>query len=134
MKYAVAILVVAAAAGVLALAQPRSASASFANSSACATQDPHCPHVDLREALGPVRFQDDKSWCYAYTTADLLTYRFRKELNGERVSAVYTALTYTHKYAVDPYSDAGGMARLAIKAAYKRGFCPQRLDGESLGG
>ncbi len=48
------------------------------------------------------------------------------------MSAVYTALTYTRKFAVDPYSDAGGVARFAITAAYRRGFCPQSLEDEAL--
>jgi hypothetical protein len=88
--------------------------------------------VDVRERLGPVRFQNDKSWCFAFAAADLLTYRFRNELKGERVSAVYTALTYTRRFAVDAYSDTGGMARFAITAAYRRGFCPQSLEDEAL--
>ena len=99
---------------------------------ACAPDSIVCGDVDVRETLGPVRFQDDKSWCFAFTSADLLTYRFRNELHGERVSDVYTALTYTGKYAVDPYSDAGGLARFAVKAAYERGFCQQSLEDEAL--
>jgi hypothetical protein len=50
-----------------------------------------CTGVDMRETLGPVRFQTDKSSCFAFVAADLLSYRFRNELKGERVSAVYTA-------------------------------------------
>jgi hypothetical protein len=53
-------------------------------------------------------------------------------LKGERVSAVYTALTYNRKFAFDPYSDAGGLARFAITAAYRKGFCPQSLEDEFL--
>ncbi len=93
---------------------------------------PQCSAVDLRATLGPVRFQDDKSWCYAFAAADLLTYRFRKEMKDRPVSAVYTALTYTKKYDRDPYSDAGGFARYAIIAAEHRGFCPQNLEDEAL--
>jgi len=91
-----------------------------------------CQKADAREALGPVRFQDDTSWCFAFAAADLLTYRFRTELKGERVSDVYTALTYTQMYAGDPYSDAGGLARLTIEAAERRGLCPQSVEEEAL--
>ena len=91
-----------------------------------------CRNVDVREALGPVRFQDDKSWCFAFAASDLLTYRFRKELKGERVSDIYTALTYTSQYSGDPYSDAGGVARFAIEAAESRGFCPQSVEEDAL--
>ncbi|HEV8383910.1 MAG TPA: hypothetical protein VGQ11_03490 [Candidatus Acidoferrales bacterium] len=132
MKYVAAIVMIATAAAALSLAGSGSTVSATGNSADCTTDGGKCPVVDLREALGPVRFQDDKSWCYAFTTADLLTYRFQNELHGERVSDVYTALTYTHSYALDPYSDAGGMARLAIKAAYKKGFCPQKLEDDAL--
>jgi hypothetical protein len=91
-----------------------------------------CTGVDVRESLGPVRFQDDKAWCFAFATADLLSYRFRNELKGQRVSAVYTALTNARTFAVDPYSDAGGLARFSITRAYARGFCPQDLEDDAL--
>ncbi len=101
---------------------------------ACAAADGPavCSAVDVRQALGPVRFQDDKSWCFAFAAADLLTYRYREELKGERVSDVYTALTYTHSFALNPYSDAGGFATLAVLAAERRGLCPQSLEDKAL--
>lgn len=91
-----------------------------------------CGNTDVRQALGPVRFQDDKSWCFAFAAADLLTYRFRQELKGERVSDIYTALTYNQAYAVDPFSDAGGVARTSIDAVEKRGLCPQSVEEDAL--
>jgi len=132
MKAIATALLLLTTAGALTLAGFPAAFKAAENPAWCSVEEAGCTDVDVREALGLVRFQDDKSWCFAFTAADLLTYRFRNELHGERVSDVYTALTFTGKYAVDPYSDAGGYARFAVKAAYKRGFCQQSLEDEAL--
>ena len=48
------------------------------------------PTVDLRnDTLGEVRDQDSIGWCYAFASADLLTYRL-----GKKVSAVDFAMAY----------------------------------------
>ncbi|WII71166.1 hypothetical protein QJS83_11915 [Bdellovibrio sp. 22V] len=54
-----------------------------------------CSAIDYRKELGPNRDQGDLSWCFAYTSADLISQRVKK-----RVSATDIASTFI---LADPY-------------------------------
>ncbi len=60
--------------------------APFATNAAAQRQ---CRPVDLRRALGAVRNQGDSSWCYAHTSADLISLKL-----GVRVSSFDLATTF----------------------------------------
>lgn len=68
--------------------------AACATLSARAAGD-NCSTVkDLSTGLGPVHNQSNLEWCYAFTTADLLTQRMQKNgtlRNGERISPLQIA-------------------------------------------
>lgn len=91
----------------------------------------HCTSVDMREALGPNRDQGNMGWCYANTTADLLSYRFRDELRGERVSSGYIALAFNHTYFQQPNSE-GGNVWLAAYMAQREGVCLEDVEEKIL--
>ncbi|MGE5086854.1 MAG: hypothetical protein ACM3MG_11175 [Bacillota bacterium] len=86
-----------------------------------------CTPVDMREALGPNRDQGNMGWCYANTTADLLSYRFRNELKGQPVSSGYIALAFNHTYFQEPNSE-GGNVWLASYMAQREGVCLQDVE------
>lgn len=90
-----------------------------------------CTPVDLRSALGPNRDQGNMGWCYANTTADLLSYRFRKELKGQPVSSGYIAVAFNHTYLQQPNSE-GGNVWLAAYMAQREGFCLQDTEEKIL--
>lgn len=97
-------------------------------------QPDYCAPVDLRQALGPNREQGNIGWCYAEVAADLLTYRFRSEMKGQRVSAGYIALTYNESFFQHPNFE-GGFAEIATFQAQRQGFCPEAIEKkmENLG-
>lgn len=112
----------------------------------------NCTNIDFSAELGEPRSQGDIGWCYANASADLLSYRYRTELRGEKISAVYTALLYNKTYYSDlkkiltqvvgetgfklfkeNFSDTigeGGFMSLAIHEAVKKGFCPKDFDDQ----
>ena len=59
-----------------------------------------CTPVDLREHLPPVRDQDSIGWCYAFTAADLLSFKLKKN-----ISAVDIALNYNKEYNKEEYNN-----------------------------
>jgi len=93
-----------------------------------------CQSVDFRSMLPPVRDQDSLGWCYAFTAADLVSFKLGKE-----ISAVDMAIS--NEAAKDTYLDElksllmgaekvksratsdGGYPTGAISAAKKKGFC-----------
>ena len=91
-----------------------------------ATSQKDCTEVGLGAPLGPNRRQGDIGWCYANAAADLITYRFQKELKGARASAGYIALAYSHDYF------DGGLSSLAIVRAQTTGFCPMSVEENVL--
>jgi hypothetical protein len=103
-------------------------------------QADNCSAVDLAKEMGPVRNQGDIGWCYANAAADLLSYRYRSELKGQQVSALYTALMFNSKFyeqtliskatqkITDKIISEGGSISLAVKAAITEGFCPRTKD------
>lgn len=95
-----------------------------------------CDTVDLREKLGPIQNQDGTGLCYAYTTADIVSYKL-----GKQVSPVDIALQYVkrrddlmyraegQKYLNEISSERrkdifhGGWVRYALKYSQDAGFC-----------
>ena len=64
----------------------------------------NCTAVDFRSKLGPVRDQGDSSWCYAFSAADLLSYKYK---TNQPVSALGVALSY-HKAEALYQKNKGG--------------------------
>lgn len=55
-----------------------------------APQPKFCTNVDLRNAqLGDVRDQDSIGWCYAFATADLVSYRLRRKISASDLAVNY---------------------------------------------
>lgn len=79
-----------------------------------------CGDKDFREIMGPVRDQGNKGWCYAYTSADLLTFRFFDQKH--RVSANHLALKSNLFTGRDFDSDGGSYADVT-KTALSFGVC-----------
>lgn len=123
------------------------ASTSYAN---------NCTDVDISSELGDVRDQGNVGWCFANAAADLLSYRFKSELGGKKVSAMYTALSYDRMYysnirgkLEEKFKDKpemqeramkvhqtlfphkigeGGLMYLTIYSTMRSGLCTQELD------
>jgi len=103
-------------------------------------QAENCSPVDLAKEMGPVRHQGDIGWCYANAAADLLSHRYRHELKGEQVSALYTALMFNTKFyentfvskikqtITDGLISEGGSIYLAVRTSIAEGFCPRTTD------
>ncbi len=102
------------------------------------TQEDKCHSIDLRnEYLGVNRDQGEISWCYAYTSSDLLAYHFKTD----RISAADTAISYNNlnlpslmKLVGDIFTNPRtnprydlpfqtGFSNLAISNKLKNGIC-----------
>ncbi len=101
------------------------------------TSESSCSSIDLRESFPPIRDQKDISWCYSFTAADLLAYKY----DLEPVSAAAVALDYNRKgvarimkFFSDGYSRIRrrtahkmpwqtGFIKLAMRNAMKKGIC-----------
>ncbi len=100
----------------------------------------NCSAVDLTAEMGPIRNQGDIGWCYANAAADLLSFRYKNELKGQQVSALYTALLFNKRFYDDTFVSKvtnkinqtalpiGGSIGLALKTAIREGFCPRSKD------
>ena len=97
-----------------------------------AVSEEECTTVDLRPAFGPARNQGNIGWCYANVTADLLSFKYRTELHGERVSSGFTALTFNHVNAKAALTEGGYVDR-AVQATASEGLCPESLEQEVMG-
>lgn len=96
---------------------------------AMAQEKTTCGAVDLRPAMGAPRSQDSMGWCYAFTVADLVSYKL-----NQRVSAADIALSYNR----DMLSDAlrffgttedqfsGGYTTGAFKNSKEVGYCLEK--------
>lgn len=72
-----------------------------------------CETVDLREQLGPVLNQDGAGLCYAYTSADILSFKL-----GKRVSPVDVAMQYIQRR--DELLSRGDRSSYIAKASRER--------------
>lgn len=96
-----------------------------------------CETVDLRDQLGPILNQDGAGLCYAYTTADIVSFKL-----GKRVSPVDIALQYVKRrdelmyrkglnalYLNEINNDRqddiahGGFVRYALNYSQDAGYC-----------
>lgn len=102
----------------------------------------NCSQVDLSNEMGPIRSQGDIGWCYANAAADLLSHRYRQDLRGQQVSALYTALLFNQEFydetlvsKVTPKNlFEGGSVYLAMREAITSGFCPRTEDDSFVAG
>lgn len=88
-----------------------------------------CKTKDFSAPFGEIRHQGNIGWCYANVAADMLTYRYHKELNGERVSAGYVALSYNELMRNNPNDDAGHVIP-AIMVSQHYGVCLGGVEDE----
>ncbi len=80
----------------------------------------------IREKMGPVRHQDSLGWCYAYSAADLVSYKL-----GQRLSAMDFAMNYTKNakktddryFGKSPEAIEGGYTVDSIFQTQKVGAC-----------
>lgn len=88
-----------------------------------------CTAVDLRPGLGPVREQDSVGWCYAFSAADLFSYKLK-----QRISAADIAFTYNKSFLNDLFryfgkdesTFSGGIDRVAMDEAQEKGLCLEK--------
>ncbi len=89
-----------------------STSVSFADS---------CTPVDYRSQLGPNRDQGSTGWCFAYSTADLIT---------QRSGHVISALDIGTSYYIENVSDLATRAPAAVKDYYNANAVPALMIGD----
>lgn len=86
-----------------------------------------CSAVDLRsEALGEVRNQGNAGWCFAYTTADLVSHRLNK-----KISATDMAINFYYQMPEMPKTDllsnANGGSDMGSMSYTKNNYCPEEV-------
>lgn len=94
------------------------------------SEEQNCQDVSFESRMGPVRDQGNIGWCYANSTADLLTYEFREELDRRHiraVSAVYVALTFNNSI-FRTFLGEGGLDFISVRQGLHQGFCPQEVE------
>ncbi|WP_413294785.1 C1 family peptidase [Bdellovibrio sp. HCB185ZH] len=86
-----------------------------------------CTAVDMSKEMPQTRNQDSVGWCYAFTAADLMSYKLKKN-----ISAADIALSYQDDWlsgmdrgilGTAAADVAGGFTDNAISKAAKEGFC-----------
>lgn len=107
------------------------------------TQEQGCTSIDLRnETLGEVRDQHDVSWCYAFTSADMLAHTFNI---SEKMSAADMAIGYNETRIglfvrwldlnllkrkepnIRQMPHQNGFNKVALVNAMKDGWCPENI-------
>ncbi len=99
------------------------------------TSKNNCTPLDLRNhTLGAVRNQQEISWCYAFTAADMLAHTFKR---SEPISAADIAINYNQSLigkvmSVFIPNDAGkphetGFNKAALITAMRDGFCSEEV-------
>lgn len=91
----------------------------------------YCDNKDLSADFGPVRDQGNIGWCYANAAADMMTFQYKKELGGERVSAGYVALAFNEVMLKKPNDDAGDVIP-AILASQYFGVCTAEIEEKAM--
>lgn len=91
----------------------------------------NCSTKDFSASFGPVRDQGNIGWCYANVAADMLTYRYKNELQGRRVSAGYVALAFNEVMWKKPNDDAGDVIPAVLAAEYF-GVCTTDFEEAAL--
>lgn len=85
-----------------------------------------CTSVDLRgPKLGAVRNQGSLGWCFAYTTADLLSHRL-----GQKISATELGINFYQQMPEMPKSDllslASGGSDMGAMSYARNDYCSER--------
>ncbi len=83
-----------------------------------------------RASLGDVRDQDSVGWCYAFTAADLLSYKLKQKISAADIAVTHndgilTRLAKKH-LPVDESKFNGGQIDYAIKKIQKKGACLEK--------
>ncbi|MFM6930381.1 MAG: C1 family peptidase [Bdellovibrio sp.] len=96
---------------------------------AMAQEKKSCSGVDLRPAMGPPRSQDSMGWCYAFTVADLVSYKLKKQVSAADIALSYNQGVLSDTLRIfgsteDQFS--GGFTTSAFKSAKKAGYCLEK--------
>jgi hypothetical protein len=97
------------------------------------TPEHSCSTIDLRnESLGKVRDQGDTSWCYAFSSADILqrTYDLKHQISATDIALLYNESTVGE--VMDVFLNYGtphqtGFAKVAMMKAMNNGYCPETV-------
>ena len=95
-------------------------SSAYANKRECTPKDLRGPK------LGDVRQQGDAGWCFAYSTADLMSYH-----TNQRISATDLAINFYQQMPEMPktatLSTIAGGSDMGAMSYAKRSFCPDKI-------
>lgn len=79
-----------------------------------------CEKVNLSEHFQKVFDQKDMGWCYAFTAADLVSYKFREILQGKSISPMHLAILQNSSFEDRFNRDNGGSVKDTIRLATSR--------------
>jgi hypothetical protein len=82
-----------------------------------------CTDVDQTAALGPQRNQGDAGWCYAYTAADLLSFKIKQTVSAAAVVFSSSAIHFGRKTVKNT---EGGETKGAMQRALREGLCLEK--------
>jgi hypothetical protein len=98
-----------------------------------ASTEGECSYQENSEKLGEVRNQGQIGWCYANAAADLLTFRYHKELKGQKVSQAHVALTFNYSTLQSANAEGGfGFAAMLAYLSQQKSLCPQSVENKVL--
>lgn len=88
------------------------------------------PNKIDRASLGEVRDQDSVGWCYAFTAADLLSYKLKQQISAADIAVIHndgSLIRAAKRYLpVDESMFNGGRTDDAINKLYKKGACLEK--------
>ncbi|WP_413559120.1 hypothetical protein [Bdellovibrio sp. HCB209] len=98
-----------------------------------------CSAIDLRDKTGPVRNQGTDGWCYAYTVANMVSWKTGKEISAAAVAFGYTDNAYHDLYRLLGMTQHQvtnqGFTTAAFRASKSKGFCLEKeLPSEGFNG
>ena len=88
--------------------------------------------MDVSARLGSLRDQGNIGWCYANVAADLMTFRYHSQLQGEEVSAGFVAITFNQFTKLKANADAGFVLPAVWFAENSGAICPQSFQDLAL--
>lgn len=98
---------------------------------------PDCTTVDFRSVLPPVRNQDSIGWCFAFTAADLISFKIGKEVSSADIalsseaskdgwlSEILSAFL-GGDMVKSRATDNGGLINDAVESGKTKGFCLEK--------
>ncbi|QLY25394.1 hypothetical protein [Bdellovibrio sp. KM01] len=104
-----------------------------------AAESKSCTAIDLRSKTGPVRNQGTDGWCYAFTVANMVSWKSGKEISAAGVAFGYTDNGYHDLYRMigmtqDQITNQG-FTTAAFRASKHGGFCLEsELPSEGFNG